>query len=293
MTSLELRSPLDMHLHLREGEMLRMVAPLSAGHFAGAVIMPNLVPPVDNLERLFAYRDEIGAAVDGGFAPWMTLFFREYSEAELEAARPHIIGVKLYPQGATTNSEGGVESLAAAEATMARMEEMGIPLLVHGEDPDAFVMDREAGFLPTYGELAAKFPKLRITMEHITTAAAVDLLDRHENLRATVTVQHLLCTLDDSGGGAAGSAFVLQADPEAPGGPGAAAGGGAGGAAAADVRERFGAASDGPQGVLRLRGRAASRPRWRCRCWRNCSSGTGRWGGCRISCTPARWNVTV
>lgn len=182
--------------------MLQTVAPLSADLFAGGVIMPNLVPPVDHLERLLAYRAEIDAAIAGrGFDPYMTLFFRDYSEAELAAAKSHILGIKLYPQGATTNSEGGVASLKEAERVMAMMAEQEIPLLIHGEDPDHFVLDRESGFLPTYAQLAERFPKLSITMEHITTAAAVDMLDHYENLRATVTIQHLVCTLDDLIGG--------------------------------------------------------------------------------------------
>lgn len=198
---LELDSPLDMHLHLRDGAMLDLVAPLSAETFAGAVIMPNLVPPVDSLEALRSYRERIGAAVGGhGFAPLMTLFFRDYSEAELAAASGEIIGIKLYPAGATTNSEAGVKAIDAAEPTIRRMEEQGIPLMVHGET-HGFVMDREVEFLTIYRHLASMFPNLRITMEHITTAAAVALLDEFENLFATVTLQHLLITLDDVAGG--------------------------------------------------------------------------------------------
>lgn len=193
--------PLDMHLHLREGAMLSLVAPLSAAHFAGAVIMPNLVPPVDSIERLEAYRAAVAAAcAPHPFAPYMTLFFRPYDEATLSAARPGIIGVKLYPEGVTTNSAGGVRDLEAAEETLAIMERLGIPLLVHGES-HGFVLDREAEFLPTYVHLARRFPKLTIVMEHITTAGAVALLDEHPNLFATVTLHHLLITLDDVAGG--------------------------------------------------------------------------------------------
>lgn len=198
---IKLKSPLDMHLHLREGAMLEAVAPLSAKTFSGAVIMPNLVPPVDNLKRLGQYRAAIEQAIgDEVFCPYMTLFLRDYSEVELLEARDHIIGVKLYPAGITTNSEGGVASLEAAETVIARLERLGIPLLVHGET-NAFVMDREADFLAVYERWATKFPKLKIVMEHITTAAAVRLLDCFENLHATVTVQHLLITLDDVAGG--------------------------------------------------------------------------------------------
>jgi dihydroorotase len=190
-----------MHLHLREGAMLRTVAPLSAAHFAGAVIMPNLHPPVDSLERLLAYREAILAATQPQpFLPLMTLFFRNYSEAELVAAKPHIIGIKLYPAGVTTNSAAGVRNLEAINPTLALMEQHGIPLLVHGETHD-FVLDREAAFLPVYDRIARDFPRLMIVMEHITTAAACAFLDTHPNIYATVTLHHLLITLDDVAGG--------------------------------------------------------------------------------------------
>lgn len=181
--------------------MLQAVAPLSADHFAGAVIMPNLVPPVDSLDHLRAYRREIIAATGSApFEPYMTLFFRPYSRELLEAAKPHIIGIKLYPEGVTTNSEDGVKSFAEAESTLALMEELGIRLLVHGET-HGFVMDRENEFLPVYERIAKRFPKLHVVMEHITTAAALALLDRYENLSATITTHHLLITLDDLAGG--------------------------------------------------------------------------------------------
>ena len=196
-----LDSPLDMHLHVREGAMLERVTPLTANHFAGAVIMPNLVPPVDHLERLFWYRDQIKAATGAAkFEPLMMLFFRNYTRDELEAARDHIFGIKLYPAGATTNSEAGVKELSDAEDTFALMEELGIPLMIHGET-HGFVMDREKEFLTSYAYIAEKFPKLKITMEHITTKDAVELLDQYENLYATVTLHHLIITLNDVAGG--------------------------------------------------------------------------------------------
>jgi dihydroorotase len=198
---IQLRSPLDMHLHVREGEMMQRVAPCTAAEFAGAVIMPNLVPPVDSLARLQAYEAQIREALgDTVFQPLMTLFFREYSEAELVAAKPHLFAIKLYPAGATTNSEAGVQEIYAHEATFRRMEALGIPLLVHGET-SGFVLDREHEFHAVYRQLAESFPRLRIVMEHITTAAAVSLLDEFENLYATVTLHHLIITLDDVAGG--------------------------------------------------------------------------------------------
>ncbi len=197
----KLTSPLDMHLHLREGEMLKTVAPLSARTFAGGVIMPNLVLPVDNENRLREYETAVRQACSPHqFEPYMTLFFKNYSAKFLEKIRDRIIGIKLYPAGITTHSEGGVDSLQQAQPTFAAMQELQIPLLVHGET-DGFVLDRERDFLSNYAWLAKSFPRLKIIMEHITTAAAVDFLQLYENIYATVTVHHLLITLDDVAGG--------------------------------------------------------------------------------------------
>jgi dihydroorotase len=198
---LTLHSPLDMHVHLRQGDMLGRVAPHTAKSFAAAVVMPNLIPPVTDTGRVLEYRDEILQACAGhDFSPLMTLFFREYSRAELEAVRPHIVGVKLYPAGLTTNSEEGLEDMARAAETLAHMETLDIPLLIHGES-HGFVMDRESDFLPVVEGWARDFPKLRMVFEHVTTAAGIELLDRCENVYATVTLHHLLITLDDVIGG--------------------------------------------------------------------------------------------
>ena len=201
MAAFQLESPLDMHLHLREGDMLRLVAPLSARTFAGGVIMPNLVPPVDNAARLDDYRSAVVEAVGGSvFEPYMALFFRPYTMAELEAVRSRIIGIKLYPAGVTTNSEAGVRALQETEPTLAIMQDLDIPLLVHGESA-GYVMDREAEFIATYEHIARRFPRLRIVMEHVTTRQAVAFLDRYANVFATVTLHHLILTLDDVVGG--------------------------------------------------------------------------------------------
>ena len=200
-TTFSLHAPLDMHIHFREGAMLKRVAPLSAETFAGGVIMPNLVPPVDNLDRLDRYEREVREVVEPlAFEPYMTLFMRPYTESELTSMKDRIIGVKLYPEGVTTHSEQGVGDLSDVEDTLALMQNLGIRLMVHGESTD-FVMDRERAFLPVYEDLATRFPRLHIVMEHITTREAAALLDRHENLSATVTLQHLLITLDDVAGG--------------------------------------------------------------------------------------------
>ena len=200
-TKVVINSPLDMHLHFREGAMAQTVIPLSSHSFAGGVVMPNLVPAVDSIERLMAYRQEIESIVGNDvFEPYMTVFFKQYSYQELEQFKPHIIGVKLYPAGVTTNSSNGVAAIDQAEATIKSMEELEIPLLVHGET-HGFVLDREKLFLPIFEHLAQKFPRLKIIMEHITTAGAVALLDKYENIYATVTLHHLIITLDDLAGG--------------------------------------------------------------------------------------------
>ncbi|MCX6052361.1 MAG: dihydroorotase [Campylobacterales bacterium] len=195
--------PLDMHLHLRDGVMLENVAPLTAYSFSGGLIMPNLVPPVETLEDIKAYKGRIMASVpNDDFEPYMTLFYKNYSKAFLKSVVDSILAIKLYPAGITTNSEGGLASFNIEEMreTLQTMSDLGIPLCVHGET-DGFVMDREAEFMSIYELLATSFPKLKIIMEHITTKAAVEMLDKYENLYATITAHHLILTLDDVVGG--------------------------------------------------------------------------------------------
>lgn len=203
MKTITLTMPLDMHLHLRDGEMLETVAPLTSYSFSGALVMPNLVPPVTTLEAVKEYKKRIKHAIGrDDFEPYMSLFYQNYSREFLESVQDHITAIKLYPSGVTTNSEGGVASfdIEAMRETLNAMSDLGIVLSVHGET-NGFVMDREAEFMSVYEMLASNFPKLKIVMEHITTAAAVDMLDRYENLYATITVHHLIITLDDVAGG--------------------------------------------------------------------------------------------
>ncbi len=202
--ALTLHSPLDMHLHLRDGEMLHNIAKESAHTFAGALVMPNLVPPVTDKAALLAYKARILEAIgDEHFRPYMTLFFKpDYDRAFLETLREEITAIKLYPAGITTNSEGGVSGFDVEELrpTLQAMSDLGIPLCIHGET-NGFVMDREAEFVPIYEKLAKAFPKLKIIMEHITTKESVAALERFENLYATITLHHLIITLDDVAGG--------------------------------------------------------------------------------------------
>ena len=201
---MQLNAPLDMHLHLRDGEMLTNIAKTSAETFSGAIIMPNLVPPVSNKEEVVAYKNRIVAAIgDEKFTPYMTLFFKpDYDKKFLESVKDEITAIKLYPAGITTNSEGGVSGFDVEELRPAleAMSELDIPLCVHGET-NGFVMDREAEFVSIYERLATAFPKLKIIMEHITTKESVNALDKFENLYATITIHHLLITLDDVAGG--------------------------------------------------------------------------------------------
>jgi len=204
MKTITLTSPFDMHLHLRDNDMLKLVAPLTSKTFAGAIVMPNLVPPVDTKEAVIAYKNRINDAVDKNdqFVPFMTLFFKPYTREFLKEIKDEIMAIKLYPAGITTNSENGLKTIdtKALAPTLNAMAEFNIPLCVHGET-NGFVMDREKEFMSVYEALATAFPKLKIIMEHITTKDAVDMLDKYENLYATITLHHLIITLDDVAGG--------------------------------------------------------------------------------------------
>lgn len=192
-----------MHIHLRDGDMLKLVAPLSSHTFCGGIIMPNLVPPVETKEAVVAYKNRILEAIgEDDFTPFMTLFFKPYTKEFLEDVKDEISAIKLYPAGITTNSEGGVSVIdtVALAPTLNAMAELNIPLCVHGET-NGFVMDREKEFMSVYEALAVAFPKLKIIMEHITTKEAAQLVQKYDNLYATITLQHLLITLDDVAGG--------------------------------------------------------------------------------------------
>jgi len=184
--------------------MLKNIASTSANTFSGALIMPNLVPPISSKEEVVAYKKRIIQAIGNeNFTPYMTLFFKPtYDKEFLTSVREEITAIKLYPAGITTNSEGGVSGFDVEELrpTLEAMSELNIPLCVHGET-NGFVMDREAEFVSIYARLATAFPKLKIIMEHITTKESVDALETYPNLYATITIHHLLITLDDVAGG--------------------------------------------------------------------------------------------
>jgi dihydroorotase len=201
MQTLTITRPDDWHLHLRDGAALRAVLPDTARRFARAIVMPNLKPPVTTVAQAAAYRDRILAALPQGmrFEPLMTLYLTDNLPAdEIDRAREcgFVHAVKLYPAGATTNSDAGVTDLGKCAATLARMEKLGLPLLVHGEvtDPAVDIFDREAVFIEkVLAPLLKDFPALKVVLEHITTRDGAEFVRASgANVAATITAHHLL-----------------------------------------------------------------------------------------------------
>jgi dihydroorotase len=201
MNSITLTRPDDWHLHLRDGAALAAVLPDTARRFSRAIVMPNLKPPVTTVALAAAYRERILGALPAGmdFQPLMTLYLTDnMAPAEIDAARASgfVHAVKLYPAGATTNSDAGVSDLKRCAATLARMEALGLPLLVHGEvtDPAVDVFDREAVFIDTVlVPLLRDFPGLKLVLEHITTKNGIDFVNAGgANVAGTLTAHHLL-----------------------------------------------------------------------------------------------------
>lgn len=193
--------PDDWHLHLRDGEALASVLPHTARQFGRAIVMPNLKPPVTTIEQAAAYRDRIVAALPAGasFEPLMTLYLTDNmppAEISRAVASGFVKAVKLYPAGATTNSDAGLTDIAKAYDVLAEMERLGLPLLVHGEvtDPAIDLFDREKVFIDTVLlPLTLRFPKLKVVMEHITTKDAAEFVANSGlTVAATITAHHLL-----------------------------------------------------------------------------------------------------
>ncbi len=201
MDSITLTRPDDWHLHLREGDSLASVLPHTARCFARAIVMPNLKSPITTTKRALDYRELILAALpeNSRFEPLMTLYLTDDTPPE-EIARAklsgRIHGVKLYPAGATTHSDAGVTRLSRCFHTLEKMQELGIPLLIHGEvtAPEIDIFDREKAFLEmTLGPLVERFPDLKVVIEHITTRDAVQYVEvTGPNIGATITAHHLL-----------------------------------------------------------------------------------------------------
>jgi dihydroorotase len=201
MSTLTIQRPDDWHLHLRDGALLQSVAKFTAQRFGRAIVMPNLKPPITTTEQAAAYRQRILAALpaETSFTPLMTLYLTNGTptdEIDRAQASGFIHGVKLYPAGATTHSDAGVTDIAKVYPVLARMEELGMRFLVHGESPhaDIDVFDRETHFIDAVLEpLVRKFPALKIVFEHITTERAAQFVtSARSGVGATITPQHLL-----------------------------------------------------------------------------------------------------
>ncbi|MDX5434499.1 MAG: dihydroorotase [Halomonas sp.] len=201
MNAITLTRPDDWHLHLRDGEALEAVVPATARQMGRAIIMPNLKPPVTTTEQALSYRERILAARPQGsaFEPLKTLYLTDNTpaeEIERAVASGRVHAVKLYPAGATTNSDSGVTDVAHCDATIATMARLGLPLLVHGEVTDAEIdiFDREAAFIERVMKpLLERHPTLKVVFEHITTADAAEFVAQAPaNVAATITAHHLL-----------------------------------------------------------------------------------------------------
>ena len=198
--TLTITRPDDWHLHLRDGAALAAVLPFTAQQFARAIVMPNLRPPVTTTAQALAYRERIVAALPAGaaFEPLMTLYLTDNTPPDeiRRAKAAGIVAVKLYPAGATTNSDAGVTDLRRCRATLEAMQREGLLLLVHGEvtDPEVDVFDREAVFIERVMQpLRQDFPELKVVFEHITTQDAADYVDGSDaHTAATITAHHLL-----------------------------------------------------------------------------------------------------
>ncbi len=197
---LTITRPDDWHLHLRDGAALAAVVPHTARQFGRAIVMPNLKPPITTAALAVAYRQRIRAAVPEGvaFEPLMTLYLTDtLPPAEISRAKAAgVVAVKLYPAGATTNSDAGVTDLRKTYRTLEAMQREGLPLLVHGEvtDPAIDLFDREKAFIDAkLVPLRRDFPELKVVFEHITTREAVQYVQQADRfVGATITAHHLL-----------------------------------------------------------------------------------------------------
>ena len=210
--------PDDMHLHLREGKMLEVVSQHSASQFGRAIVMPNLKNPVINTELAHIYYDEIKKHTKTHqFEPLMTIYFNEgltLEELKKIKASSKIIGIKLYPKGVTTNSNDGIDSFESGYKIFEMMEELDIPLLIHGEvnDKSVDIFDRERIFIEKHLSKAHKeFPNLKIVLEHISTKDSTEFVkDSSKKIAATITPQHLLYNRNELfSGGLRPHAFCL------------------------------------------------------------------------------------
>ncbi|MFL0811555.1 MAG: dihydroorotase [Agarilytica sp.] len=197
---LTITAPDDWHIHLRDGEALELTVPHVAQSFERAIIMPNLVPPVTNAEEAMGYKERICAQIPTGdtFEPLLVLYLTDLTDAETirKAKSAGVVACKLYPAGATTNSDSGVTDIKNIYPALEAMQKHGVKLLVHGEVTDSSIdiFDREAVFIEEkLKQVVQDFPELKIVMEHITTKDAADFVtESRPNVAATITAHHLL-----------------------------------------------------------------------------------------------------
>ncbi len=205
MEFIEIRKPDDFHLHLRQGPQLAAYVRATALVFSRALVMPNTLPPIDRPERVAAYRAEIEACaaqdpLTAAFKPLMSFKLLPgmvYDDVAALAKAGCLVG-KYYPAGATTHSADGLSSPSQAQQALLAMEELGIPLCIHAELPEAFVLDRERAFLPIIEKLCVDYPRLKIVIEHISSAEGINALKNlPDRVAGTITVHHLLYSLDE------------------------------------------------------------------------------------------------
>lgn len=204
-----MRAPDDMHVHLREKAMLDEALPYTTRVFRRALVMPNLAEPITTGEQAKAYRDRITTLHNNQledqerypFEPLMTIKLTQETTADTirSAAKEGVVAVKLYPEGVTTNSHGGVRNLDGIDFDVFRvMSELGVVLCVHAEEPGVFSMDREKAYLHRIGKISQAHPSLKIVIEHVTTEDAITFVATSKsNIAATITAHHLVLTLDD------------------------------------------------------------------------------------------------
>lgn len=199
-----LTNPMDMHLHLREGQILDSVLPYTAKFFSAGVVMPNLKTPITNIELALAYKKQIIESAKGAFEPIITLFLTSDLSKDMliKAKGAGIKILKLYPKGSTTQSENGVSDVLC-DKTLELFEiaqELGFILSIHGES-NGFCMDREFEFLAVFKHIAQNFPKLQTIIEHISDRRSLELIESYPSLYGTLTLHHITMSLDDMLGG--------------------------------------------------------------------------------------------
>ena len=203
LNTLSIKKPNDMHVHFRDEEMLSLVVPETDNIYQNCIVMPNTIPPITTGEMAKKYKSRINKFVTKGLNLLMTIYLTEYTDINDMIKSYHekkIFALKLYPQGATTNSEKGVKNIESIFPILSEMEKNGIPLLIHGEDTDKSIdiFDREKSFIDKYlTKIITKFPNLNITLEHITTSEAVQFVKETNNMAASITPHHLASNRND------------------------------------------------------------------------------------------------